>query len=155
MKKKSLLIIAVIVGMVTLFVATGIYAGTEVKDEFEMKADYKHKKGIVKFTHKKHNVDYKIGCGDCHHVDKDKDGKPEKLDDLKMGDPVQKCIECHAKPGEIKGKKAKGMKKPQKREYHANAVHDNCIGCHKDYNKKNKTKAAPKSCKKCHPKKKK
>ena len=40
-------------------------------------------------------------------------------------------------------------------EYHAEALHENCISCHKDYNKKNKTKAAPQSCTKCHPKKKK
>ena len=37
----------------------------------------------------------------------------------------------------------------------AEAIHANCISCHKDYNKKNKTKAAPQSCTKCHPKKKK
>ena len=40
-------------------------------------------------------------------------------------------------------------------EYHAEAIHENCITCHKAYNKKNKTKAAPQACTKCHPKKKK
>jgi len=37
-------------------------------------------------------------------------------------------------------------------EYQAEAMHENCISCHKAYDKKNKTKAAPTSCTKCHPK---
>ena len=72
-------------------------------------------------------------------------------------DDVQSCIECHKKPEYIKGKKAKGLSKKQKREYHANAIHDNCKGCHKKFNKekglKSKDKgAAPTTCKSCHPK---
>ena len=38
----------------------------------------------------------------------------------------------------------------EKLAYHANALHENCISCHKAYNKENKTKAAPSSCTKCH-----
>lgn len=130
----------------SLFLVVGIYAGTKVADEFEMNSPYKHKKKLALFTHKKHATDYKIACGECHHDDK---GKPL---DLKEGDDVQKCIECHKKPGEIKGKKAKGLSKKEKREYHANAVHDNCLGCHRKHNKENKTKAAPTKCTACHPK---
>lgn len=132
----------------SLFVIAGLYAGTKAADEIQMNAPYKHKKSISVFTHKKHVTDYKIGCGDCHHDDQ---GKP--LTNLKEGDDVQKCIDCHKKPGEIKGKKAKGLSKKQKREYHANAVHDNCKGCHRTFNKKNNTKAAPVKCTDCHPKK--
>jgi hypothetical protein len=45
----------------------------------------------------------------------------------------------------------------QKREYHANAMHDNCKVCHKQYNKKKGLKAkdkgyAPTTCKSCHSK---
>ncbi|KPA09520.1 cytochrome c, class III family protein [Candidatus Magnetomorum sp. HK-1] len=119
---------------------------TEVADVIMMEnpAYAKHKKGIVKFTHKAHVEDYEISCGDCHH---DSKGKPL---DLKMGDPVQNCIACHPKPS----KKTKDAKtKEQILEFHAEAVHMNCIGCHKDYNKKNNTKAAPAGCGKCHPKK--
>lgn len=132
----------------TLFLVAGLYAGTKVEDEFYMNSGYEHKKELSLFTHKKHVEEYKIGCGDCHHDDK---GKP--LNDLKMGDDVQKCIDCHKKPGQIKGKKAKGLTKEQKREYHANAVHDNCIGCHRKWNKENNTKDAPSKCTDCHPKK--
>lgn len=157
MVKKGLLA-AAIIAFVTVFAIGGLQAGTEVADEFMMKSDYPepHKKGIVKFTHKKHAEDYGATCGECHH---DADNKP--LNDLKMGDDVQKCIECHKKPGEVpkelkKEWKAKKVKKKEKdvlsREYHAEAIHDNCRACHKAHNKKTKTKDAPTTCAKCHPK---
>jgi hypothetical protein len=150
MKKGNLLLILASVLFVTVFAAAGIIAGTTAPDVITMKSDYKHKKGIVEFSHKKHATEYKIGCGECHHDDK---GQP--LNDLKEGDEVQSCFECHNKPGEIKGKKAKGLSKAEKLAYHGNALHGNCIPCHKKYNKENKTKAAPATCTKCHPKKKK
>lgn len=145
----------------SLFVAAGLYAGTEVKDVIKLNdpAYEKHTKGIVEFTHTKHSGEYakkspdlyKDGCGACHHDDK---GKP--LTNLKAGDNVQTCIECHKKPSERpKGKGAPKLNKKQRLEYHAEAYHYNCKDCHKAYNKKNKTKAAPTTCTKCHPKKKK
>ena len=159
MKRKSFLIFA-IVGIATLFVVAGIYAKT-VPDVIELKdpAYKEHKKGVVKFEHKKHYGDYakkypelyKNGCGECHH---DKDNKP--LSDLKEGDDVQKCIECHKIASEApKGKKAKKKlsKKEKIKDYHAEALHENCKGCHRKYNKKYKpTKKAPTTCVKCHPK---
>lgn len=129
---------------------SGLYAGTDVQDVIQMdnKAYKKHKKGIATFTHKKHIEEYKIGCGECHH-----DEKGEPLNDLKAGDDVKNCIECHSKPGQ---KPRKTRLTPQEElQYHAEAIHDNCRGCHRAYNKKNKTKKAPTSCSKCHPKKKK
>ena len=152
--KKNLLTVLAIVGFTCMFLAGGIYAGTTVPDDIKMenKAYSKHTKGIVMFSHKKHAEDYKVGCGECHHDDKNK-----PLDTLKAGDDVQNCMECHKKPAFMKGKKAKGLSKAQKLEYHANAIHDNCKGCHKEFNKekglKSKDKgAAPTSCKTCHPK---
>ncbi len=107
----------------------------------------KHSKGIVQFTHQKHFQTYKIGCGECHH-----DDSAEPLVDLKPGDPVESCIDCHSTPS----KAPKGTKDiSEKLEYHTEALHLNCIVCHKQFNKKNKTKAAPQACGKCHPKKKK
>ena len=107
----------------------------------------KHKKGISQFTHQKHFEDYKIGCGDCHH-----DDSGEPLTDLKLGDDVVGCAECHSEPGKAPKSKKKKLSDSERLEYHAEALHDNCIACHKTYNKKNKTKAAPASCGKCHPK---
>ncbi len=159
--RKKIFLIAVLVGIAVIFATTGIYAGKEVKDEIIMKnpAYKKHKKTIVVFTHKKHMEEYATAnptlyakkCGECHH---DKDNKP--LENLKDGDDVQNCIECHKIPSERpKGKKAPKLSKKERLEYHAEALHYNCKGCHKAFNKKNKTKKAPTTCKKCHPKKKK
>lgn len=146
---KRILTALVIVAASSLFMATGVFAGTDVKDVIEMNngAYKKHKKGICVFTHKKHAEEYKIDCGDCHH---DKDGKAIK--GLKMGDDVQNCIECHKKAAKAKAPKGEKWSKKKKREFHADAIHDNCIKCHKKHNKKTKTKDAPASCKGCHPK---
>ena len=139
MGKRSVIVLAAIC-VALMFSAGAIYAGTDVKDVFKMeRPEYKeHKKAIVEFTHKKHADEYKIGCGECHHDDK---GKP--IEGLKMGDDVQKCIECHKIPAEApKGKKAKKKltKKEKIKDYHAEALHANCKGCHKSYNKKYKPK---------------
>ena len=152
MRKKHLIILAVF-GIAAMFFATSIYAGTAVEDMIKMEneAYAKHKKSIVIFSHKKHTEDYKAGCGECHH---DENGKP--LNDLKMGDDVQNCIECHKIASERpKGKDAPKLTKKQKLDYHAEAIHYNCKGCHKKFNKETGTKAAPTTCAKCHPKKKK
>jgi hypothetical protein len=155
MNKKGFLIITTI-GFIVLFASVALYAGTDVPVVIKMQNDYEHTKAIVEFTHEKHVKEYKASCGDCHH---DENNKP--LSNLKAGDAVKKCIECHSKPGEVpkaeneKWKKEK-VKKAEKdklaRQWHAEAIHDNCRGCHQDYNKKNKTKAAPTTCVKCHPK---
>ncbi len=145
MKRRTLGIALVVAIAASLFLVAGLYAGTKAADEFQMNSPYKHKKSLMTFTHKKHIEEYKINCGECHH---DKDGKP--LNDLKEGDEVQKCFECHNKPGELKGKKAKGLSDEEKRQYHANAVHENCTGCHRKVNKEKDVKA-PTKCKECHP----
>jgi hypothetical protein len=158
MKLKTLFFTLTLVGIAIVFMAGTIQAGTQVDDVIKMQnpAYSEHTKGIVEFTHKKHATDYGAACGDCHHDDK---GQP--LADLKEGDDVQQCIACHSKPGEVpkelkKEWRDKKLKKEETnklaREYHAEALHDNCIGCHKTWNKENNSKAAPTSCTKCHPK---
>jgi hypothetical protein len=165
MNKKHLLISA-IVGIATLFIVTGIYAGTKYVDvvRLENKAYPEHKDEIVIFEHRKHAEEYReknpelynSPCGECHH-EKISDTESKPLLNLKEGDEVQNCIECHKKAEFIKGKKAKGLSDIQKREYHANAVHDNCKDCHKKYNKKKGLRSkdegyAPYTCKSCHAK---
>ncbi|MCM2285469.1 MAG: hypothetical protein NDI81_11860 [Desulfobacula sp.] len=105
-----------------------------------------HTKPLVKFTHQKHMDAYSKSCGDCHH---DNTGKPL---DLKPGDPVAGCIQCHK---ETKKKKGEKLEKSEKiRIYHDEALHANCVGCHKAYNiAKGDPKGlepAPASCKACH-----
>lgn len=159
MRKRNLMLIALLIGAAALFLAAGINAGTTVPDIVRMEnpAYEKHKKGIVEFTHQKHAVDYQAGCGECHH-----DAEGKALDGLKEGDEVQPCMECHQKPGEMPKAEKKAMRdqkipKPEQKikklEYHAEALHYNCRDCHKKFNKANGTKAAPTTCSKCHPKK--
>ncbi len=154
-KGKLFFLLLIISGMVMIFLATGINAEekTSVPGIIKMdntKAFKKHKKAIVMFDHKKHEAakpdGYGLKCGECHH---DKDHKP--LNDLKAGDKVQGCLECHNKTE--KPKKPKGMSKDDWKklrvEYYYGAIHENCVGCHKAQKK------GPKKCSECHPKKKK
>ena len=147
MNKRSLGIMLIIALSASLLVVAGISAATKAPDQIEMKSAYEHKKAIVTFHHAKHTTDYKINCGECHHDDKGK-----ALTGLKEGDDVKKCFDCHNKPGELKGKKAKDLSEKERLAYHANAIHENCLGCHRKYNKENKTKAAVTKCTDCHSK---
>ncbi len=143
MKSRSL-IISIAVVTASLFLVVGLCVAA-APDVIPMdNAGYKkHKKTVVQLSHTKHAVDYKIACGECHHDDA---GKPLELKD---GDPVQGCGECHKEFGKL-AKADKKLKKPAKiKKYHKEALHANCIGCHK------KIKKGPKKCSECHPKKKK
>lgn len=144
---KKCLKISGIIAIAFLSIGVATYAGTQAQDviKLETKAYSNHTKGIVNFEHRKHQEDFKVECGECHH---DQNNKP--LKNLKAGDDVQKCIECHKKPEYIKGNKAKGLSEKQKLEYHANAIHSNCKDCHRKSNKKTGKKTAPVTCKKCH-----
>lgn len=154
MKGTKLFITLMVVGCICLFTAAAIYAGTKAADVIQLQSPNEPTKGPVEFHHKKHSTDYKGACGDCHHDDK---GKP--LTALKEGDDVKKCFDCHSKPGLVPKEEKKAMKamkadEKQKAElaYLGEAFHLNCVECHKQYNKDNKTKAAPTTCTKCHPK---
>jgi len=149
---KKLLTWLLATGIAVIFVATGLYAGTDVPDTITM--DYNQYKKrtkqppnskFIEFTHKKHNEEYKISCGECHH---DKDAKPL---DLKAGDNVQKCVECHTKLE--KEKKKKGEEADIL--VLENAIHKNCDDCHTKVNieagdPKGKKGPAPTTCTKCH-----
>ena len=139
---KRFLILMAVAGMAILFAATGLYAGTEVKDTFTIETDgyEQRRKTPVEFTHKKHIEEYGYSCGECHH---DENGEP--LTDLKMGDDVQKCVACHDK---LQGERTDIM-------VLENAMHGNCVECHKSYNEEEAGDArrgpAPTRCSDCHP----
>lgn len=152
---KKMLTLFMAAGVALIFSSPGLYAGTKVDDviKMETKEYAEHTKGIVEFSHKKHAEDYKLNCGECHH---DATGKPLTL---KMGDDVQRCVECHKETEKIKGEKI--GKKEKIIKYHEEAIHANCIDCHKTHNislndptdPKGTKGPAPASCAKCHPKK--
>ena len=138
--KKKLLLLASALFFVSFFISIGLFAGSTASDVIKMenKAYTEHKKGICEFPHKKHAGELKLECGQCHH-----DDKGAALE-LKEGDDVQACIDCHKKPGEKpKGKDAPQLTPEQELEYHAEAMHDKCKDCQKEHNKANKTRAAP------------
>jgi hypothetical protein len=115
----------------------------ELPDVIVMQADYPHTKTLVRFSHRKHVTDDRLNCGACHHDDA---GEPRM--DLKVGDPVDQCIDCHPEPGE--GPRGSKLSKAERLEYHAEALHDNCRGCHKQHKKEGGSGAAPTACSKCH-----
>lgn len=150
MKKRSLLALtAAALGVVFLF--TLVYATQQAPDTITMESKVykKHKKGLVHFSHKKHNTDYKVACTECHHLYEG--GKNL----WKEGDEVKKCDACHSEDKAPKAKKGepKLSKKEKIKKYHYSAIHKNCKGCHKDLKKADKEKAVPTKCAECHPKK--
>ena len=157
MKGKCLLLAAA-VAVAFMFAAAGVQAGEcKPPDVIKMQdAVYKtHAKAIVNFTHQKHIADYKVGCGECHH---DKDHKPQAL---KAGDCTQKCSACHKLAGEASKPEAAKLTGKDKvaflMKYQADAIHENCKGCHKAFNTKKGLKAqdkgaAPTGCTQCHAK---
>jgi hypothetical protein len=156
MKKGSLLVLAV-AALSVVFIFTVVYATQKAPVKkapdnitMESKVFKKHKKALVTLSHKKHNVDYKIVCTDCHHVYKD--GKNV----WKEADAVQKCGSkgCHDKakaPKAKEGEKKLSRKEKASQGYCYSAIHENCVGCHKDLKKKKKP-TGPTACKECHPK---
>lgn len=139
-----------LVGLTCMFfLAVGVLTAGEkqkVSDEIKLqnKGYAKDKKGAVKLTHKKHNVDFKIACADCHHVYEG--GK----NIWKEGDKVEKCSKCHP----IIWEKGKKKKKGEAMKLQ-NAYHKNCKTCHKTLKKEGKKTGPFKKCNKCHEKKKK
>jgi len=103
--------------------------------------------GSVKFQHAKHVENYGAVCGDCHH---DSDFEPIESYDP---DETYSCSECHDEEGLIRGPIAENdVLDSDLITYRANAIHMQCIGCHKRYNDKKHLVQAPESCITCHTK---
>ena len=132
--KKGLFTLFMVAMTALTFVAVGALTAANVPDEITIENQgYKSdKKGGVKFSHKKHNADYKVTCAECHH---DYQGGKNVW---KEGDTVKKCGDCHD-PEAKKGKVDKLQ----------NAYHKNCKNCHKEKGEK----APFKKCNDCHEKK--
>ena len=146
MRERSLLMCTLVVmGVAMIF--GGVNATQETADTLTMNSTVyeKHTKPLVTFTHKKHNVDYKIPCADCHHVYKD------GANAWKEGDAVEKCQACHsqAKPPKAGAGQTNLSKEEKIKAYHYAAIHENCVGCHKELKKAGK-QTGPVSCKECH-----
>jgi hypothetical protein len=164
MKRNLMISIAICSSWAVLLLAAGIYAGTTVDDIVKMQnpAYDEHTKAIVQFNHKAHAEKFdgqypgifKDGCGECHH-----DDEGERCRDLEMGEEVENCIECHDKPGQMPKKVKRELRdqdldreerRVREREYHAEALHDKCRGCHRKARKQADTRKPPITCSKCH-----
>jgi len=123
-----------------LFLAVGVLVAADVPEEITIQnTGYKRdKKGPVHFSHKKHQVDYKLACTECHH--NYENGKNV----WKEGDPVKHCKQCH-----------NPLKKQGKVPKLQIAYHKNCKNCHKHLAKAGKKAGPYKKCSQCHQKKKK
>ncbi|MBR9980361.1 MAG: cytochrome c3 family protein [Desulfatitalea sp.] len=147
MLKKRPFSLMIAIGTGLILCAAAVLYAAGMPEVMVLEAPYKKTRSSVTFTHQKHIDEYKVACGECHHDDQ---GKP--LNDLKADDSVQKCIDCHSKPGEVRGRQAQGMSDQEQLTYHANAMHANCVACHRDYNKEKSARIAPATCNECHPK---
>ena len=108
----------------------------EHKDAFLIETKVMKPKDLkpgVGFTHKKHAVDYKIACTECHHTYKD------DKDVWNQDGEVQKCIECHDM-----------MKTDGKVLKYKLAMHGNCQGCHKKAEAAGQPTGPTKKCNDCH-----
>lgn len=85
------------------------------------------KKGPVQLSHKKHAVDYKVACIECHHEWNQKEGTQPK-----------KCADCH--------KEQKTGQTPELMR----AYHKNCMDCHKELQKAGKPTGPTTKCNDCH-----
>jgi len=134
MKKRIIVFLVVLV-----FIFTGMAYATQTRSSEIvdiMKIDNSGifgtlTKGVVTFSHTKHNVDYEIKCDSCHHIKKNKENIWQK------GDKVQRCVECHKSPKENQDEMLSLY----------NAMHKGCRDCHRTYKK------GPVKCDECHPKK--
>jgi hypothetical protein len=148
MKKRSLFVLTA-AALSVVFLFAFVYATTGTCPDtitMESKLFPTHKKSLVTFTHAKHNGYCDSKCANCHHVYKD--GKNV----WKEGDAVQKCAECHKEAKAPTGADAPKLSKAEKiKTYYYSAIHENCVGCHKELKKAAKP-TGPTTCSKCHPK---
>ena len=149
--------------IVVVLAAGTVFAATEPpKEDIAITAEGATRPLQVKFSHDKHKA-YK--CTDCHHVykpndkgeyEKDKRGNYKTLpvNDWKDDQKVEKCSSCHKLEADKKKKKEMLSSKTEARSME-DAFHDNCVACHKDYNKEKKLKGKdglPSRCNDCHEK---
>jgi hypothetical protein len=99
-------------------------------DNKAYKAD---RKGPVTFTHRKHAMEYRVSCWDCHH--EYKDGKNV----WSAWGETQKCSKCHD-PEKSQDKVANLQK----------AFHMNCKTCHQNLAAQKKKTGPYKKCLGCH-----
>ena len=95
--------------------------------------------GPVTFPHAGHVAGYDISCKSCHHT-------------LEAGatEVEEHCKDCHTESGFIRGKEAEGLGKEELIEHYLNALHAQCIDCHKQKKIEDRKRKIPVGCTQCH-----
>ncbi len=131
--KKGIITFVTVLFVGLSVIVSGVLTAADVPDQILIQNEYpQDKKGPVSFSHKKHVVEYKAACTDCHH--RYEGGKNV----WQEGQPVEKCSACH----DAAEKQGAAMKL-------GGAYHQNCKGCHKEHPD---TSAPLKKCNDCHQK---
>jgi hypothetical protein len=95
--------------------------------------------GPVVFTHADHVKKYGLSCIACHHTLEAEDAEVE-----------EHCQDCHAKPGFVRGKEAEVLDEDELIEHYLNALHTQCINCHKEKKIEDRKRKIPIGCTQCH-----
>jgi ubiquitin len=95
--------------------------------------------GPVVFSHAKHVTDYGLSCNACHHTLENEEMEVE-----------EHCSDCHTEPWFVRGKEAEELSEDELIEHYLNALHVQCIGCHKQKKIENRQRKIPVGCTQCH-----
>jgi hypothetical protein len=95
--------------------------------------------GPVVFSHAKHVTDYGLSCNACHHTLENEEMEVE-----------EHCSDCHTEPGFVRGKEAEELSEDELIEHYLNALHVQCIGCHKQKKIETRQRKIPVGCTQCH-----
>lgn len=95
--------------------------------------------GPVEFQHAGHVTDYGLSCNACHHT----------LEEGEM-EVEEHCSDCHAESGFIRGREAEGLSEEEMVEHYLNALHAQCINCHKQKKIEDRKRKIPIGCTQCH-----
>jgi hypothetical protein len=136
------------IGLIALccLVSTGLpcaLGGQEVPDVFDYRFDdvdpAKIYAGPVSFDHAGHVTAHQLACSRCHHT-------------LEPGEAAvdEHCRDCHPEAGFVRGEAAAGMDRDDLMAHYLNALHDQCIDCHKAIKIQDRQRDIPVGCTQCH-----
>ena len=95
--------------------------------------------GPVTFSHDGHTTEYGLSCVACHHTLEEGETEVEET-----------CSDCHTEPGFVRGKQAEELDEDELIEHYLNALHIQCIDCHKQKKIEDRQRKIPIGCTQCH-----
>jgi hypothetical protein len=139
---RNILIASIILFLIASMAILAI-AGGDIPEVFDYKFSgvdlIKIYAGPVTFNHADHVKDHGLTCNACHHT-------------LEPGETTveEHCRDCHTEPGFVRGKDAHGLDREDLFERYLNALHFQCIECHKQKRIKDRKRKIPVGCTQCH-----